>query len=316
MKTATLRRLALILAAVAVVLGAASGLLLGHRLSQPAQTSGTSEDAQESAAPRKTPAPEASPAPSEAPEPDAAPAVDADVQKVFDDFIAAQGGTWDLYYESLATGAYAEAQSGHGADARSISASLIKLYVMGAVYDAVAQGRLSHDAVYGDLYSMITVSDNDACNRLVRQLGGGDAAAGMTAVNAFAQSLGCADTQMNRLMLQDNGTENYVSARDCAAILRLICNGACVSETASSEMLDLLRAQTVNDRLPANLPQGVTVAHKTGNLTNRSCGDVGLIFTPGGDYILCVISNHAQNDAQATAAIAALSRTVYDIVNQ
>ena len=305
MKPIPLRRPALILAAVAVALAAASLALFVRALraeddapARKAQHTPAAETALPTVA-AETPAPQ--------PQPDEA------VQQAFEDFLTANGGTWDLYYESLGTGAYAEAQSGHAADVRSVAASVIKLFVMGAVYDAVQRGDLSHDAVYVDLKSMITLSDNDACNRLVRLLGSGDAEKGIAAVNRYIQSLGCASTRMNRLMLQP-GEENYVTARDCAAILRLIYEGSCVSKSASEEMLALLKAQTVNDRLPANLPQGVTVAHKTGNLINLSCGDVGIVFTPSGDYILCVLSNYSQNDAATTAAIASLSRTVYDRV--
>ena len=237
-----------------------------------------------------------------------------DVQDVLDSFVAAQGGVWDIYYESLSDGSYAAAQSGHGAEPRSISASVIKLFVMGAVYDAVEQGTLSHDSVYPNLRLMITVSDNDACNTLVLQLGGGDRDAGIRAVNRFAQSIGCNDTEMTRLMREETGTENYVTARDCATILRLIYTDACVSPDASLEMRTLLLGQTRNNRLPANLPSGTAVAHKTGELPNLSCCDVGIIYSPGGDYILCVLNNHSQNDGQTISSIATLSRTVYDIV--
>ena len=306
MKPIPLRRPALILAAVAVTLAAVSLALFVRAL--------RAEDSAPARKAKRTPAPAAETAlPTAAATPAPQPQTDKAVQEAFETFLSANGGTWDLYYESLDTGAYAEAQSGHAADVRSVAASVIKLFVMGAVYDAVQRGDLSHDAVYADLKGMITVSDNDACNRLVRLLGSGDAEKGIAAVNRYIQSLGCASTRMNRLMLQP-GEENYVTARDCAAILRLIYAGACVSKSASEEMLALLKAQTVNDRLPANLPQGVTVAHKTGNLINLSCGDVGIVFTPSGDYILCVLSNHSQNDAVTTAAIAQLSRTIYDLV--
>lgn len=241
---------------------------------------------------------------------------DEPVQNALDGFVSSQGGTWDVYYESLSDGAYAAAQSGHGAEPRSVSASVIKLFVMGAVYDAIDRGALAHDNVYTNLRSMITASDNTACNTLVRALGNGDAGAGIQAVNRFAQSIGCTGTQMTRLMLQQTGTENYVTARDCATILRLIYRGACVSADASAEMLALLRGQTVNNRLPASLPADTVVAHKTGDLANLSCGDVGIVFSPAGDYILCVLSNYSTNDAQTVSAIATLSRTVYDVVNQ
>lgn len=314
-----LRRVVLVLVIIAFVMSATLAALLVRKAIRSRRESEEPAAASETAAAPETatPAPEPSDETSAAPE-TSAPAADAGrqseaVQKVLDDFVAAQDGAWDVYYESLSDGASAAAQSGHGSEPRSVAASLIKLYVMGAVYDAVAHGKLTHDAVYNDLYSMITVSDNDACNRLVTLLGGGNAAAGMKAVNAFAAAIGCTSTQMNRLMLQP-GTENFVTARECGTILRAIYNGSCVSADASKEMLTLLKAQTVNDRLPVNLPQGVTVAHKTGNLSNLSCGDVGIILSPKGDYILCVIANHEPSDATATTATATLSRTVYDTV--
>ena len=315
-----LRLLATVLAALALLAAAAALILAGRTLLREQRRK--AERAEETAQHRREPRGEEDDEPDltvriEPDEPDPEPDTpDADpaVQAALEQFLSAQGGTWDIYYESLSDGAFAAVQSNHGAEPRSVAASVIKLFVMGAVYDAVRTGALQHDAVYADLRSMITASDNDACNRLVRLLGGGDPAAGEAAVNRFAQSLGCADVQMNRLMLQNNGTENYVSARDCAAILRLIYEGACVSKSASAEMLELLKGQTVNDRLPAALPQGVTVAHKTGNLSNLSCGDVGIVFSPAGDYILCLLSNYSQNDAQTTGAMATLSRTIYDIV--
>ena len=60
------------------------------------------------------------------------------------------------------------------------AASLIKLYIMGAVYENYDQitGQYGRDSVDSNLYSMITVSDNDAANTLTTYLGGGDSAAG------------------------------------------------------------------------------------------------------------------------------------------
>lgn len=304
MKTMTLRRLALTLAAVSAGLAVVAAVCLLLK-DPPAQE----RPARASVPPVLESAPAAVPEP----DPEPTPEIDAGVQAALDAFLQENPGVWDIRYESLKTDAYAEAQSGHETEPRSVAASVIKLFVMGAVYDAVEQGTLSRDAVYADLSAMITQSDNNACNRLVTQLGAGDAQRGMDAVDRFAAAQGCTGTQMARLMLQP-GPENYVTASDCARVLRQIYLGTCVSREASSEMLTLLLGQTVNDRIPARLPQGTPVAHKTGNLANLSCGDVGIVFAPEGDYILCVLSNHAQNDAQTTEAIAALSETVYAIV--
>jgi beta-lactamase class A len=120
---------------------------------------------------------------------------------------------------------------------------------------------------------------------------------------------------MNRLMLADNGLQNYTGAEDCARFLAAVYRGDCVSPEASREMLELLLAQTVNDRLPARLPEGMPVAHKTGDLSGLCCADVGIVFSPGGDYILCLICNDPPTDSRARDAIVRLSGQVYGIVN-
>lgn len=254
----------------------------------------------ETAAP--TPAPEEDPAVSEGLE---------RVQSAFDSFLNSSAGNWSLYFESLGAHSYSwEASRGIGAEG-AVSASVIKLFIMAAVYQEIEAGTIAHDTAYPLISGMITVSDNDAANRLVRMLGNGDAAAGMEKVNAYARSIGCEKTRQNRLMLDFNGAENYVTASDCGRILRLIYDGRCVSKTWSSEMLDVLKAQTVNNRIPALLPPEAVVAHKTGDLSNLSCGDAAIVFTPYGDYILCIISNDSPNDAQTITDIANLSAIIY-----
>ena len=92
-------------------------------------------------------------------------------------------------------------------------------------------------------------------------------------------------------MLVENGTQNYVSAEDCAAFLRLVYNRQCVSQEASEQMLAHLLAQQVNDRIPQGLPEGTQCAHKTGDLLGLCCADVGIVFTSQTDFLLCIICN-------------------------
>mgnify|MGYP000706601035 FL=1 len=86
------------------------------------------------------------------------------------------------------------------------AASLIKLYIMGAVYEDYdsLSSKYSKDQLDNALNSMITVSDNDAANTLVNYLGGGDNTAGMARVNKFCQDHGYTSTSMGRLLLADN----------------------------------------------------------------------------------------------------------------
>jgi beta-lactamase class A len=72
-------------------------------------------------------------------------------------------------------------------------------------------------------------------------------------------------------------------------------------------MVALLSRQKVNDRLPARLPRGTRVAHKTGNWDNAT-HDVGIVYAPSGPYVLAVLSDLPW----VANPIAELSRLVYD----
>lgn len=261
------------------------------------------------------PAPTAEPTPSPVPPvPGAAPTLcpDAEVAGCVEAFFAREPGRWSICWQTLPEG-----EQGFRATDRNpmVSASLIKLFVMGAVYEQIESGELSREAVYARVRSMITVSDNRATNELICLLGGGDETAGFAAVNDWCFREGYLETRLNRLMLAENGLQNYTAAQDCAALLASVYRGECVSPAASGEMLELLLDQEVNDRLPALLPTGTRLAHKTGDLPGLSCGDVGIVFSPGGDYVLCVIGNDFPDDLAARDAIAALSAEIYTIKN-
>ena len=42
---------------------------------------------------------------------------------------------------------------------------------------------------------------------------------------------------------------------------------------------------------------------------------MGIVYSPGGDYILCVISDGTPSEREAKEAMAALARQIYGIVN-
>ena len=247
-----------------------------------------------------------------APTPEPAPDLTPELEQALEAFCQTQPGRWGLCVQLLPEGELLDRSTDSGP---MVSASLIKLYIMGAVYEQIAEGALDREQVYPSLYRMITVSDNGDANELTRLLGAGDGEAGMAAVNAWCRRQGYPDTQMNRLMLVENGTQNYTTAADCARLLGRIYRGECVSPEASREMLALLLAQQVNDRLPVLLPVGTPIAHKTGDLIGLCWADVGIVFSPGGDYVLCVISDGQASEYAAKSAAAELSLQLYGILN-
>ena len=101
------------------------------------------------------------------------------------------GASVSVYAENLSDGARASINS-----SQMPAASLIKLYIAGCVYeqmDFVKEQEVYAGETEELLRLMITVSDNDAANELVRKLGFGDASAGMEVVNEF---VGCTVLQI------------------------------------------------------------------------------------------------------------------------
>lgn len=192
------------------------------------------------------------------------------------------------------------------------AASLIKLYVAGCVYENY--GIVSaYDSYSGEtdslLQSMITVSDNSACNTLVTRLGSGTAASGMALVNQYCSKYGFTETHMGRLMLQSNDVDdNYTSVRDCCNFLKMVNAGQL---TGSESILNYMNQQQRRGKIPAGIPAGVTVGNKTGELSDVE-NDAAIVYANGGTYVLCVMSENLSDAYSARAFISRVSGVVYE----
>ncbi len=214
------------------------------------------------------------------------------------------------------------------------SASLIKLPILCAAFQAVEEGRfsltLTHVLQRSDkrggsgvlksvpigtvltnrelLELMIVNSDNTAANLIVEQLG-------FDYLQSAFSRLGLMDTEIhpegfkltNRFVAEDNMT----SPRDMAHLLEKIYKRQLVSPTSSDQMLDILKHQHLRDRLPRFLPVGWQIAHKTG-LLRKACHDVGIVFSPQGDYMICVLTSHDATYKVAKRFIASMGRITFD----
>ena len=159
---------------------------------------------------------------------------------------------------------------------------------------------------------MITVSDNDAANTLVGYLGGGDSSAGMTAVNNFCNEKGYSSTHMGRLLLASNQyDDNYTSVSDCGHFLKEVYEGNQQSDAHAQAEFALLAAQTRRNKIPAQMPSGVSIANKTGELSDVE-NDAGIIYNSANDLILVFMSENVPQPGAAQSTIAALSRQIYD----
>jgi beta-lactamase class A len=146
------------------------------------------------------------------------------------------------------------------------------------------------------LERMITVSDNASALALVRIFG----------VNAIHATLAREGLQGQRFTSQGSVT----TARTIAVFFGDLSRHELVSVAASDRMLARLSRQKVNDRIPAVLPEGVVLGHKTGNL-GFVTHDAGLISGPGGVPVVLVVLTWDSSEAKGSQLIRDVTAAVY-----
>jgi len=165
--------------------------------------------------------------------------------------------------------------------------------------------RVSIDTL---LRLMITRSSNFATNTLIALVGAEN-------VNRTMRSLGAQRIQVLRGVEDgkafDKGLNNTATARDLALILRSIETGRAASPAATRAMREILLAQEINERIPAGVPRGIRVAHKTGEITAHS-HDAAIVYPPGKrPYILVVLTRGITDGTRSSKLISDLSALIY-----
>ncbi|MCW3116493.1 MAG: beta-lactamase [Chitinophagaceae bacterium] len=113
----------------------------------------------------------------------------------------------------------------------------------------------------------------------------------------------------------DKGLNNTTTAYDLMLIFEKLANGKAVNKKASEAMIKILLDQQFNDIIPAKLPPGVKVAHKTGSITAVH-HDSGIVFLPDGrKYVLVLLSKNLLDENAAIKAMATVSDMIYQYVH-
>lgn len=223
-------------------------------------------------------------------------------------------GDWSVYLKDLSNEKTMEINE-HAME----SASLIKLFIAGTTYELIEKGELTEtDTISHALHEMITVSDNESSNVLVRSFcnESGDFQTGLDKVNDFIQRMGFTNTaQVNGIadpsLWVADGRINETSTADCGKLLEMIYDRELVSHFASFRFENLLNNQEVNYKIPAALPSGTHISHKTGEVDDTE-NDAAIIYTPFGDYIFCIMSTNLYDTGSAVDHIHEITSLVYN----
>jgi beta-lactamase class A len=226
------------------------------------------------------------------------------------------------------------------------AASTMKVPVMLGIYEAVSRGELRLDQpvrvrnefvsiLDGSKYSLEAREDSDKqlyemigrdlpLDNLVRRMivRSSNLATniviefiGAKRIMGLMKQIGANDIQVLRGVEDDKayeaGMNNTATAYDLMLIFRALGEHRVIDDSSSEKMIDILSAQEHNSGIPAGLPKGTRVAHKTGSIT-AIAHDAGLVFRPDGSaYTLVVLTRGFKKHSDASKAIARISRAVW-----
>jgi len=153
---------------------------------------------------------------------------------------------------------------------------------------------------------MITVSSNLATNLLIEKLGVDNIRATVHALHADGMKVlrGVEDSKAFA-----KGLNNTTTAHGLLQLLDAIARGEAVDQESSRQMIEILEGQKFNEGIPAGLPPGTRVAHKTGEIA-KIHHDAAIVFAPK-PFVLVILVRGLADIKESAALMADITRQLY-----
>jgi len=153
---------------------------------------------------------------------------------------------------------------------------------------------------------MITMSSNLATNLLIEKLGVENIRNTVHAMGADGMNVlrGVEDGKAF-----EKGLNNTTTAEGLAVLLTVIAEGKAVDADASRQMVEILSRQHFNDEIPAGLPPGMKVAHKTGEIT-KIHHDAAIVYAPK-PFVLVILVRGLAERKDSAALMVDITRLLY-----
>ena len=188
----------------------------------------------------------------------------------------------------------------------------------------VESGRDSNSAVHNAIgkmmrvdelaYHMITTSSNLATNLLLGVIGPESVTRTLKELHVD-QGIELKRGVEDELAFE-KGISNMVTANGLLKILVMLADGKAFSPALSRRMMDILHGQEFNQGIPARLPKGARVAHKTGEISTVA-HDAGVVYLPKRKpYSLVVLTEWEPSTSGRSRTIASISHTIYELLTK
>jgi beta-lactamase class A len=156
---------------------------------------------------------------------------------------------------------------------------------------------------------MITRSSNLATNLLIERLGVANIQKAIARLHADGMVLlrGVEDSKAFQA-----GKNNTTTARALQILLEAIAKNQAGDTESCREMMEILKRQTFNEAIPAGLPPGTPVAHKTGEITGIH-HDAAVVLAPR-PFVLVILVKGINDRDKSSALMAAITKAIYESV--
>ncbi len=264
----------------------------------------------------------------------------ADISKIVQTKLSGKPGHYAIYVENLTT----KEQYGFNESEVLPAASLYKVFLIAAVVekienqelkltDTVTSSKKHLEQVFGGtdfgyeetpeqieytideaLTRVGRISDNFAAIMLAEKIG-------WNTVQAVADKNGAANTRIKSPIT--------TTPLDIATFFKKLYHGQVVSAAGSQKIIEYLSLNQLSNRLPARLPQGIKIVHKTGELS-RVRHDAGIVYCCNTEeqkadstnkelnsqpYVIVMMSKDLKYEDDGVETIADLSKEIYEYFN-
>ena len=156
---------------------------------------------------------------------------------------------------------------------------------------------------------MITRSSNLAANLLIERLGVANIQKTIARLGADGMALlrGVEDGRAFQA-----GKNNTTTARALQIILEAIARNKAGDAASCREMMEILKRQTFHEAIPAGLPPGTIVAHKTGEITGIH-HDAAIVMTAR-PFVLVILVKGIDDRDKSSALMAAITKAIFTSV--
>ena len=113
----------------------------------------------------------------------------------------------------------------------------------------------------------------------------------------------------------ENAINNQASAEGLVRLHRLFVEEHFLAPDQRDEGLRILFGQEFRSMIPARLPKGTRVAHKTGEISTH-CHDTGLVYLPDRKpYVLAILTEHGPEAIKRNRAVAEISAAIFRFID-